>query len=157
MNEDINEMLERYSKLKDEMKQVLDEYKQFEADTKRIIEVRDFIQSFGSIEQMEKCFNDLKSELYILKTVLNTKEAMKFLGIGKSTMYKMTSENEIPFSSPRGSKFYFKRQDLEEWMLQNRTPSRYEMMQDATAMNMVMQKAEISGCHKNKNGKGTVI
>ena len=53
------------------------------------------------------------------KEVLTFKEACFYTGIKESYMYKLTSSGKIPHSKPQGGKLYFKRTDLESWLLQN--------------------------------------
>ena len=54
------------------------------------------------------------------KEILSLSEAAKFLCASKSFMYKMTSQKIIPHYIPGGKKIYFKKSDLENWILQNR-------------------------------------
>ena len=56
-----------------------------------------------------RIFSDLQSRVrtlenlcYSAKEVLNLEEATSFLGIAKSTLYKMTHENRIPYYKPAG-------------------------------------------------------
>jgi len=46
---------------------------------------------------------------------LDFKEATAFLGISKSTLYKLTSSKEIKFYKPRG-KLFFKKEHLIEFV-----------------------------------------
>ncbi|GAA4890451.1 hypothetical protein GCM10023311_13330 [Flaviramulus aquimarinus] len=52
------------------------------------------------------------------KEIMSFKEACVYLDISDSLLYKMTSASTIRYSKPNG-KLYFKRIDLDEWMLQN--------------------------------------
>ena len=54
--------------------------------------------------------------------ILSLNEAAKFLCASKSFMYKMTSQKLIPHYIPGGKKIYFKKSDLEDWLLKNRIP-----------------------------------
>ena len=53
------------------------------------------------------------------KQFLNIDEACKFLHLAKQTIYGYTSKDEIPFIK-RGKKLYFKKADLEKWLLGNK-------------------------------------
>ena len=55
----------------------------------------------------------------INKKILTFNEGCEFLGYAKSTVYKMTSANILPFSKPNRKKIYFEREKLEAWMLSN--------------------------------------
>lgn len=61
------------------------------------------------------------------KEVLNSDEAAIYLGISKSTLFKLTSTRVLPFSKPNGKLIYFKRSALDEWMLSNSIPSSAEI------------------------------
>ena len=61
------------------------------------------------------------------KELLNAEEAIAFMGISKSMLYKMTHTNEIPFYKPGGKILYFKRAELMDWMSQYRIKSRSEI------------------------------
>jgi excisionase family DNA binding protein len=54
--------------------------------------------------------------------ILSLNEAAKFLCASKSFIYKMTSQKLIPHYIPSGKKIYFKKSDLENWLLKNRIP-----------------------------------
>lgn len=54
-----------------------------------------------------------------LKKVLSFEEGCQYLGYSKSYVYKLTSQNILPFSKPNGKKIFFEREKLEAWMLGN--------------------------------------
>ena len=62
--------------------------------------------------------------------ILSLSEAAKFLKLSKSFMYKMTSQKLIPHFIPSGKKIYFKKSDLENWLLKNRIPPTSELEAD---------------------------
>jgi excisionase family DNA binding protein len=59
--------------------------------------------------------------------ILSLNEAAKFLKASKSFMYKMTSQKLLPHFIPGGKKIYFKKSDLENWLLNNRIPPNSEL------------------------------
>ena len=65
----------------------------------------------------------LEEQNLLKKDVLNLKEACKYLDMSASHLYKLTSQNLIPHFCPRGKKLYFKREDLDQWLLRNRKDS----------------------------------
>lgn len=67
------------------------------------------------------------SELITHKQILSFKEAVSYLDVSKSFLYKLTSKKEIKFSKPNGGKIYFKKADLDEWMLQNTSITKSEL------------------------------
>lgn len=56
------------------------------------------------------------------KEILSLNEATEFLKLSKSFLYKMTSQKIIPHYIPGGKRIYFKKSDLEDWLLKNRIP-----------------------------------
>lgn len=57
------------------------------------------------------------------KDVLNFIEATAYLEVSSSHLYKLTSSNVIPFYKPNGKKLYFRRSELDSWLLTNRQTS----------------------------------
>lgn len=56
-----------------------------------------------------------------MSTILDSKAAAQLLGIAMPTLYSFTSKRQIPFYKPKNCrKIYFKREELEEWMLAQR-------------------------------------
>jgi excisionase family DNA binding protein len=51
--------------------------------------------------------------------ILTFKEAVEFLKISDSFLYKLTHKKVISHSKPSGKLIYFKKQDLINWMLSN--------------------------------------
>lgn len=67
---------------------------------------------------------DLKAMQFILhKEILSFKEALLYLDVSDSFLYKLTSKKKIEFSKPNGGKLYFRKADLDKWMLQNESTS----------------------------------
>ncbi|MDN4013458.1 helix-turn-helix domain-containing protein [Chryseobacterium gambrini] len=60
---------------------------------------------------------------YVAKDILSSKEAAQYLDLSESSLYKLTSESKITFHKPNGGKLYFKKSDLDNWMLQNESKS----------------------------------
>ena len=65
------------------------------------------------------------------KEVLNFQEAVLFTGISKSTLYKLTASLGIPFYKPTPNRIFFKRTELEEWLLRKKCKSTEEMQYEA--------------------------
>lgn len=58
------------------------------------------------------------------------KEAIDYLGISKSSLYKMTSNNSIRYFKPNGGKIYFQISDLDAYMLSNMKKSKSEVQEE---------------------------
>ena len=65
------------------------------------------------------------------KPFLSTDEAAAFIGVSRSTLYKLTSGQQIPHFKPTGKLCYFSRQDLEEWLQSNRVSTLSEIAAEA--------------------------
>ena len=71
------------------------------------------------------------SRLYLLqKEILSLQEACVYLCISQSYMYKLTSSRKIPHYSPMGKLIYFKRSEIDEWILKNKRFTNQEIEDD---------------------------
>ena len=91
-----------------------------------------------AVHEGDRKLTDLQSRVqtlenlcYSAKEVLNLEEAACFLGIAKSTLYKMTHENRIPFYKPAGKLIYFEKSVLLDWIRSNRVMSESEIQEAA--------------------------
>ncbi|MBK6978382.1 MAG: helix-turn-helix domain-containing protein [Cytophagaceae bacterium] len=75
------------------------------------------------------------------KEVLNFTEATKYLEVSASHLYKLTSANIIPFYKPNGKKLYFKREELNDWLLSNRFSTKEEI--ESKARNFSFKKGGV--------------
>ncbi len=57
------------------------------------------------------------------KDVLSFREAQMYLDVSKSFLYKITASKGITFFKPSGKLIYFKKSDLDEWLLHNKHAS----------------------------------
>lgn len=78
------------------------------------------------LEQLEKL---ISVSNMLQKPVLNFQEASQYLEVSPSHLYKLTSKRTIPHFCPNGKKLYFKRSELEEWLLRNKQFSTIEIEQ----------------------------
>jgi excisionase family DNA binding protein len=60
---------------------------------------------------------------------LSISEASEFLNLAKQTLYGFTSKNEIPFIK-KGKKLYFKKSDLQKWLLEGKQKSKSEIRRE---------------------------
>ena len=61
----------------------------------------------------------IEERLYVVKEMLTTEEASKYLGISQSQIYKLTMNMQIQHFKPKGKTIYFNRQELLRWMRKN--------------------------------------
>lgn len=67
---------------------------------------------------------------YVAKDILSFQEAVAYLDISESSLYKLTSDSKITFFKPNGGKIYFRKSDLNAWMLKNEFKSTGELEND---------------------------
>lgn len=85
-----------------------------------------------SDEQMWTIIDEVSANVMISnKEVLTSDEASMYMGISKSYLYKLTMRNEIPHYKPLGKMCYFKREELEKWLLKNRHATDEELEMQA--------------------------
>lgn len=63
----------------------------------------------------------------IERNILGVREACLYMDISKSYLYKLTHGKILPYSCPNGKKIYFKKDDLDSWMLKNHQSSKEEI------------------------------
>lgn len=78
------------------------------------METTTIVEKLTSIEQL------LSKQGLLQKEVLSLGDACEYLNVSASYLYKMTCKNEIPHYVPTGKKIYFRRSELDEWLLRNR-------------------------------------
>jgi excisionase family DNA binding protein len=71
------------------------------------------------IAQLKKIEADISELKLVKKDVLSLKEACEYLDVSSSNLYKLTSKGQIPHYCPMGKKLYFKRTELDQWLLRN--------------------------------------
>ena len=69
------------------------------------------------------------------KEVLTVDEAVEYTGLKRSYIYKMCSERAIPHYKSKGGKAtYFRRSELDEWMMATRVSTVEEVERKAARM-----------------------
>ena len=91
-------------------------------------EIRDLAIRLNTIEEL----------LLTQKTVLKLDEVILLTGLSKSYLYKLTSTGGIPCYKPQGKHIYFKKTEVEDWLLQNRKSTTVEI--DEMANNHIILK-----------------
>lgn len=81
-----------------------------------------------------------RNTLLAAKNVLTIDDLIVLTGLSKSTIYRMTSNGEIPHYKPRGGYIYFDRKEIEDWQKKNRV---------STADEINAQAATYCITHKN--------
>lgn len=84
------------------------------------------------MKHISEVLDEIMNNYYVLKSVLSFDEACRYCTISKSKMYKHTSSNNIPFYKPEGKLIFFKKDELDGWLLRNRQSTTEEMEREAT-------------------------
>lgn len=85
----------------------------------------------GKLDRIERL------TLIAAKPVLDIQEAVLFTGFSLGHLYRLTSNKEIPHYK-KDRKLYFKKSELEEWMLETRVLTNDEI--DAQAAKHIITK-----------------
>ena len=93
------------------------------------------------IEKLERIEKLLETQQAMQKQVLNFNDACIYLELSQSHLYKLTSTGSIPHYKPNGKKLYFNRQELDNWLLRNRSNSIDEIEQEAA--NYLIKKGRV--------------
>ena len=95
------------------------------------------------IQKLESIESKLSEQNLLQKEVLNFTEACTYLELSESHLYKLTSTKQVPHFCPNGKKLYFKRVELEQWLLRNRVSTIAEIVETKTA-ELIAQKSKKS-------------
>ena len=93
------------------------------------------------LEKLERIEKLLETQQAMQKQVLNLNDACIYLELSQSHLYKLTSNGSIPHYKPNGKKLYFNRQELDNWLLRNRSNSIDEIEQEAA--NYLIKKGRV--------------
>ena len=93
------------------------------------------------LEKLERIEKLLETQQAMQKQVLNFNDACIYLELSQSHLYKLTSTGSIPHYKPNGKKLYFKREELDTWLLRNRNNSIDEIEQEAA--NYLIKKGRV--------------
>ncbi|MGW8124094.1 excisionase family DNA-binding protein [Roseivirga echinicomitans] len=97
---------------------------------------------FQILEELQKLQSLIQAQGILKKDVLTFDEACSYTGISKSHMYKLTSGSRISFYKPGGKMVFFKREELNDWLLKNRNTTESELDQMAQAWSLKNGRAK---------------
>ena len=84
------------------------------------------------LDKLTEIAEKLTEQNLFQKTVLNFNEACAYLDLSQSHLYKLTSARHIPHFCPQGKKLYFRRDELDTWLLRNRQLTNEELQETAS-------------------------
>lgn len=80
------------------------------------------------------------------KEVLTINEAALLLGMAPDTVRRMARKHEFPCYKPNKKTVYFKKSDLEGWMLKGRKPSKEEDESNAEMISITIKDRRKKRC-----------
>ncbi len=80
------------------------------------------------LENIEKL---LTSQSLNNKPIFNIDEVSIYTGLSKLYLYKLTSKNDIPHYKPNGKNIFFKKEEIDNWLLRNRQSTNEELNDEA--------------------------
>lgn len=83
------------------------------------------------IGELRERVNRLENLCFAAKEILNLEEASAFLGIARSTLYKMTHQNRLPYFKPAGKLIFFEKRALLDWVRGSKAMSEDELKAEA--------------------------
>ena len=93
-----------------------------------------------SMQSIEERLTNLERINQGAKTILTLEEVAKYTNYSKSYIYKLTSRREIPCYKPNGKQLYFKRTEIDEWLLTNRKMTNKEIESGVATKSVLQQK-----------------
>ncbi len=93
------------------------------------------------LNRLNEIQNMIETQGLYVKEVLNFNDACKYLELSQSHLYKLTSNNGVPHYKPNGKKIYFRRSEMDAWLLRNRTDSQDEI--DRRAADYLIRKGRV--------------
>ena len=97
-----------------------------------------------SIQSIEERLANIERKLDIqaqeAKNILTLEEVAEYTHLSKSYVYKLTSKGDIPYYKPNGKQLYFKRTEIDEWLLTNRNKTNQEIEREIATKSVLSQK-----------------
>jgi excisionase family DNA binding protein len=91
------------------------------------------------LQSIDDRLRNIETLLLSQKTVLNFDEVATYTGLSKSHLYKLTCSGGIPCYKPQGKHIYFNKQEVDQWLLQNRKATTKELDNQAATF-VTLQK-----------------
>lgn len=65
------------------------------------------------------------------KQILTVEDLINYTGFSRSYIYKLVHKSIIPYSKPNGKTLFFQKNEIDEWLLQNKSNSISQLEQKA--------------------------
>ena len=81
----------------------------------------------AKVEELTIKLESIEKLLLTQKNVLNFSEVKLYTNLSESYLYELTSSGGIRCYKPNGKQLYFKKQEIEDWLLSNRKATNIEI------------------------------
>ena len=99
------------------------------------------LESMQSIEErLANIERKLDIQAQEAKNILTLEEVAEYTHLSKNYVYKLTSKGDIPYYKPNGKQLYFKRTEIDEWLLTNRNKTNQEIEREIATKSVLSQK-----------------
>lgn len=95
-----------------------------------------------NLKSIDDRLRNIESLLLSQKTVLNFDEVAAYTGLSKSYLYKLTCSGGVPCFKPQGKQIYFNKQEIDNWLLQNRKATTKELDNQAATFVTLKQASQ---------------
>lgn len=91
-------------------------------------------------ERLDRIEELLKKQSLYSKDIFNIEELAEYIGMSISYIYKIHCKNEIPSYKPNGKTLFFKRTEIDLWLLRNRQSTNEEIEAEAISYSTLKLK-----------------
>lgn len=123
ISEDVLDLLDKL----ESAKKVLEKQEDIDTVLKKMELLNIFLKRFGGLTDLTKHLAFIERKMYMIKEFLTVQEAADFLNLSKSMIYKLTRERQLPIYKPNGKNVFIHRDDLNNWIKQNRILTQQEL------------------------------
>ena len=74
------------------------------------------------------------------KQILTVEDLINYTGFSRSYIYKLVHMSILPYSKPNGKTLFFQKNEIDEWLLQNKSSSISQLEQKANSYTTTFRK-----------------
>ena len=74
------------------------------------------------------------------KQILTVEDLINYTGFSRSYIYKLVHKNVISYYKPNGKTLFFQKNEIDEWLLQNKSSSISQLEQKANSYTTTFRK-----------------
>ena len=74
------------------------------------------------------------------KQILTVEDLINYTGFSRSYIYKLVHKSILPYSKPNGKTLFFQKNEIDEWLLQNKSSSISQLEQKANSYTTTFRK-----------------